>query len=176
MREGESHVGNQKRKCRSAAANNNNMRAWVRIVRQKRLLLFVSWTRSFSLVVSFFLSLFLSLANGWIDGWTFLLLLLTAFIPDPLDDVHHGRKKRDYLPFGLGGRIEAQLLPSPMRRRTNTSTDGHWNPFDASHPVLPSVVSPSHPPSLSSRFFTLSTPTSCRRRTDRTDRTLVRHS
>lgn len=147
MREGEIHVGNQKRKCRSAAANNNNMRAWVRIVRQKRLLLFVSWTRSFSLVVSFFLSLFLSLANGWIDGWTFLLLL-TAFIPDPLDDVHQGRKQRDYLPFGLGGRIEAQLLPSPMRRRTNTSTDGHWNPFDASHPVLPSVVSPSLPPSL----------------------------
>lgn len=80
------------------------------------------------------------------DGWTFLLLL-TAFIPDPLDDVHHGRKKRDYLPFGLGGRIEAQLLPSPMRRQTNTSTDGHWNPFDASHPVLPSVVIPSLPPS-----------------------------
>lgn len=179
MREGESHVGNQKRKCRSAAANNNNMRAWVRIVRQKRLLLFVSWTRSFSLVVSFFFSLSLSFflwqMDGWMDGWTFLLLL-TAFIPDPLDDVHHGRKKRDYLPFGLGGRIEAQLLPSPMRRRTNTSTDGHWNPFDASHPVLPSVVSPSHPPSLSSRFFTLSTPISCRRRTDRTDRTLVRHS
>lgn len=100
MREGESHVGNQKRKCRSAAANNNNMRAWVRIVRQKRLLLFVSWTRSFSLVVSFFfsLSLFLSLANGWMDGWTFLLLL-TAFIPDPLDDVHHGRKKKRLLTF-----------------------------------------------------------------------------
>lgn len=180
MREGESHVGNQKRKCRSAAANNNNMRAWVRIVRQKRLLCCLCpgldhshWWSLFFFSLS--LSLFLSLANGWMDGWTFLLLL-TAFIPDPLDDVHHGRKKRDYLPFGLGGRIEAQLLPSPMRRRTNTSTDGHWNPFDASHPVLPSVVSPSHPPSLSSRFFTLSTPISCRRRTDRTDRTLVRHS
>lgn len=82
MREGESHVGNQKRKCRSAAANNNNMRAWVRIVRQKRLLLFLSWTRSFSLVVSFFsLSLSLSFFGKWMDGWMDVLVVVDCVHP-----------------------------------------------------------------------------------------------
>lgn len=154
MREGESHVGNQKRKCRSAAANNNNMRAWVRIVRQKRLLLFVSWTRSFSLVVSFFFSLsfFLSLANGWMDGWTFLLLL-TAFIPDPLDDVHHGRKKETTYLLGLAAGSRHSFFPvpcaaGPTHQRTGIGilSTSLIQCFPQLYP--PPTLPPSHPDSL----------------------------